>query len=79
MDTQQCVPPVAPCRYLAGLQLLQHWMQHRQEAYWQALRQLLVRAQQQNDGSLLDNPYLQITAVMAVMAPNGSSSYSYPQ
>lgn len=38
-------------------------MRHQQGRYWQALRQLLARAQAAEDERLLGNPFLQLQAL----------------
>jgi hypothetical protein len=40
-------------------------MAHQQGRYWQALRQLLSRAQAEEDERLLGNPFLQLQALFA--------------
>jgi hypothetical protein len=51
-------------RYYSALYLLKHLMLTQPERYWQALRQLVVRAQGLGDARVLGNPYLQISAMM---------------
>ena len=56
----------APSPPPAGLYLLHHWMLNQPHKYWQAMRQLVAQAQRADDDSLLRNPYLQISAMMAM-------------
>jgi hypothetical protein len=51
-------------RYYSALYLLKHMMLNQAERYWQALRQLVLRAQSANDEKVLGNPYLQISAMI---------------
>ncbi len=44
--------------------LLQHWKLNQHDKYWRTLRQLIGTAQQCNDERLLDNPYLQMRAML---------------
>ncbi|KAG2491355.1 hypothetical protein HYH03_010354 [Edaphochlamys debaryana] len=54
------------CRYYAGVYLLKHWMLNQHDKYWRSLRHVLGTAQQLNDERLLDNPYLQVAAMLNV-------------
>ena len=45
--------------------MLEHLMQHQQDRYWAALRQLVTAAQQANDERLLGNPFLQLVALLS--------------
>lgn len=40
-------------------------MQHQQDRYWAALRQLVTAAQQANDERLLGNPFLQLVTLLS--------------
>lgn len=44
--------------------MLEHLMRHQQQVYWSALRQLIAKAQQDNDERLLGNPYLQLVTLL---------------
>ena len=50
------------CYYLSSF-VLEHLMRHQQGRYWGALRQLLARAQAEEDERLLGNPFLQLQAL----------------
>ncbi|KAG2491347.1 hypothetical protein HYH03_010347 [Edaphochlamys debaryana] len=54
------------CHYYAGVYLLKHWMLNQRDKYWRSLRHVLGTAQQLNDERLLDNPYLQVAAMLNV-------------
>jgi hypothetical protein len=45
--------------------MLEHMMQHQQDRYWTALRQLVTAAQQANDERLLGNPFLQLITLLS--------------
>lgn len=45
--------------------MLEHLMQHQQDRYWTALRQLVSAAQQANDERLLGNPFLQLVTLLS--------------
>jgi hypothetical protein len=45
--------------------MLEHLMQHQQDRYWTALRQLVTAAQQANDERLLGNPFLQLVTLLS--------------
>jgi hypothetical protein len=45
--------------------MLEHLMQHQQDRYWTALRQLVSTAQQANDERLLGNPFLQLVTLLS--------------
>lgn len=47
-------------RYFASRFLLKRYMHSRPAQYQQALRHIIVHAQQMNDERLIDNPYLQV-------------------
>ncbi len=50
----------------AGVYLLRHWQLNQQDKYWRMLRHLVLQAQQLNDDSLLDNPYLTVVHMLNV-------------
>lgn len=45
--------------------MLEHLMQHQQDRYWTALRQLVSAAQAANDERLLGNPFLQLVTLLS--------------
>ncbi len=59
-----CVLLCALC--VAGVYLLRHWQLNQQDKYWRMLRQLVLQAQQLNDETLLDNPYLTVVHMLSV-------------
>lgn len=59
---------------LASQVMLEHLMQHQQERYWAALRQLVTAAQHANDERLLGNPFLQLVALLSEQQPQPQSS-----
>lgn len=54
----------ARVRYHASAFVQQRLMELKAVQYRQALRQLTQQAQQQNDEKLLQNPYLQVSAML---------------
>jgi hypothetical protein len=60
ISLQPVVPP------LAGVYLLRHWQLNQQDKYWRMLRQLVLQAQQLQDDTLLDNPYLTVAHMLSV-------------
>lgn len=55
MDVRQC--------FYLSVFVLEHLMLHHQGRYWQALKQLLAKAQHREDERLLGNPFLQLQAL----------------
>ncbi|GBF94699.1 hypothetical protein Rsub_07435 [Raphidocelis subcapitata] len=53
---------VRQCYYLSSF-VLEQLMLHRQGRYWAALKQLLLRAQEEEDERMLGNPFLQLQAL----------------
>jgi len=53
--------------------MLEHLMQHQQDRYWTALRQLVTSAQQANDERLLGNPFLQLVTLLSDQQKSGKS------
>lgn len=45
--------------------MLEHLMQHQQDRFWTALRQLVSAAQAANDERLLGNPFLQLVTLLS--------------